>query len=135
MDPPVPTHLSTRTERRNGMRILFVSGEIDLSSAPRFGRALDDALGPGEVLVADLTGVEFIDSAGVRVLALAKRAAETQRVRLLIIPSMIVSHVLEISGLDRAFQVHDALCDALAVIDGQAGGSMRPPATEELDEA
>jgi anti-sigma B factor antagonist len=56
----------TRTERDDAVT-LTVKGEIDMSSAGEFRRALDDSNAPGR-LVLDLTGVEYLDSAGVKVL-------------------------------------------------------------------
>jgi anti-sigma B factor antagonist len=56
----------TRTQRDDAVT-LTVKGEIDMSSAGEFRRALDDSNAPGR-LVIDLTGVEYLDSAGVKVL-------------------------------------------------------------------
>ncbi|HEY6500691.1 MAG TPA: STAS domain-containing protein [Streptosporangiaceae bacterium] len=56
----------TRTERDDTVT-LTVKGEIDMSTAGEFRRALDDSKAPGR-LVLDLTGVEYLDSAGVKVL-------------------------------------------------------------------
>ncbi|HEY2518848.1 MAG TPA: STAS domain-containing protein [Streptosporangiaceae bacterium] len=47
--------------------MLAVRGEIDMASAGEFRRALDDTPDQGR-LVLDLTGVEYLDSAGVKVL-------------------------------------------------------------------
>jgi anti-anti-sigma factor len=118
----VPTHLTTQAESWNGVAIVFVAGEIDLSTAPRLGQALEAALTSGASSVADLTRVDFIDSAGTHALALADRAAAAHGGRLLIVASEAVSHVLEITGLDRAFQVYGELREALAA----AAGGGRP---------
>ena len=56
----------TRTVRDETVT-LTVKGEIDMASAGSFRQALDDSTGPGR-LVLDLTGVEYLDSAGVKVL-------------------------------------------------------------------
>jgi anti-sigma B factor antagonist len=52
---------------RDGTIMLAVKGEIDMASAGEFRRSLDDAPDRGR-LVLDLTGVEYLDSAGVKVL-------------------------------------------------------------------
>jgi anti-anti-sigma factor len=96
----MPTHLSTRAEARDGIAILRVAGEVDLATALPLAQAIERELSPGGALIADLTGVEFIDSAGTRALALADRAATALGCRLLIVPSEAVSHVFEMAALE-----------------------------------
>jgi anti-sigma B factor antagonist len=59
--------LAVTSTVQDGTVTLAVQGEIDMSNAPEFRRALDDAP-DGKRLVLDLTGVEYLDSAGVKVL-------------------------------------------------------------------
>lgn len=129
----MPTNLSTRAERLDGVEILRAAGEVDLSTAARLGRALEQAgaVVPGAPLIADLTEVEFIDSAGARVLALADRNAAARGAELLIVPSEFVSRVLEVSGLVSALQVYAELSTAMETAralatDRTVGGA--PPA-------
>ncbi|MEV6490895.1 STAS domain-containing protein [Actinoplanes sp. NPDC051633] len=57
-----------RYARRGTASIVTLSGEIDLANAPTIGREIVDVVpGDGAVLI-DLTGVSFLDSAGVRLL-------------------------------------------------------------------
>jgi anti-sigma B factor antagonist len=114
MDPPVPTILSIQAESRNGIPVVTVAGEIDLSTAPRLAEAMKRALVPGAPLIVNLAGVEFIDSAGTHALAVADHAATEGGGRLLIVTSEFVARVLEVSGLDRAFRLHGELREALA---------------------
>ena len=115
--------LSTRAEARRGVAVLLVAGEVDLATAPRLGQAIDEAMTPGAPLIVDLSGVEFIDSAGLRSLALAERTAAEFGGRLLIVPSPAASRVFEITGLTSAFE----LCQDLdAALD--AAGADRLPA-------
>ncbi len=51
----------------DGTVTLTLEGEIDMTSAPDFRQALDDVPAAGR-LVIDLSGVRFLDSAGVKVL-------------------------------------------------------------------
>jgi anti-sigma B factor antagonist len=110
----VPTNLSVETETRDGVTVLAVAGEVDLSTAPCLGQVVEQTLSPGAPLIVDLAGVEFIDSAGSRALALAERAATGCGARLLIIPSAAVSHVFQIAGLDAVFDLYDEPAEALA---------------------
>jgi anti-sigma B factor antagonist len=68
----------------NGDWEIRLRGELDLCGAPRLAAAIDDApirYSEGGVVV-DLGGLEFIDSAGLRVLLAANVASERDGVRL-----------------------------------------------------
>jgi anti-sigma B factor antagonist len=115
-------NLSTRTEFRDGVAVLFVSGEVDLAGSPRLGEALDSALAPEAPLIVDLSGVEFLDSAGLRALALAEKTAAELGGRLLIVPSTAASRVFEITALSSAFE----LCPDLETAVGAAASDHAP---------
>lgn len=109
----MPTNLSVVSEHRGGNEILLVSGEVDLSTAPQLGAAIARAVHPGVPVIADLTGVEFLDSAGARVLAEADHELDAHGGRLLIVPSGAVRRVLDLGELDRVLHVHATVDDAL----------------------
>jgi anti-sigma B factor antagonist len=76
-------------------------GEIDSSSASSLRAELDAVLDgtPGEV-VLDLTGVSFLDSAGLSTLAAAHRRATADGTRLRVLASgRAVMRPLQITGL------------------------------------
>ncbi|WP_329045469.1 STAS domain-containing protein [Amycolatopsis sp. NBC_01488] len=83
-----------------GDRILTVTGEIDMSNAAGFGAALDRELADGAALTVDLTGVTYLDSAGVA--ALFDRAT-THDVRLT--APRLLDRVLRVSGLAQVAKV------------------------------
>ena len=88
-----PLELSTRADA-DGIPVVTVSGEIDMSNAGRFRDALGLAAAAvdGGSFVVDLTGVEYLDSAGVHALF-----AHASRIRL--IASPLLEPVLTVSGL------------------------------------
>ena len=88
-----PLELSTRASA-DGIPVVTVAGEIDMSNAGRFRDALGLAAAAmdGGSFVVDLTGVEYLDSAGVHVLF-----AHAARIRL--IASPLLEPVLTVSGL------------------------------------
>lgn len=88
-----PLELSTRADA-DGIPVVTVAGEIDMSNAGRFRDALGLAAAAvdGGSFVVDLTGVEYLDSAGVHALF-----AHASRIRL--IASPLLEPVLTISGL------------------------------------
>jgi anti-anti-sigma factor len=88
-----PLELSTRASA-DGIPVVTVAGEIDMSNAGRFRDALGLAAAAvdGGSFVVDLTGVEYLDSAGVHVLF-----AHASRIRLIAGP--LLEPVLTVSGL------------------------------------
>jgi anti-sigma B factor antagonist len=88
-----PLELSTRADA-DGIPVVTVAGEIDMSNAGQFRDALGLAAAAvdGGSFVVDLTGVEYLDSAGVHALF-----AHASRIRL--IASPLLEPVLTISGL------------------------------------
>ena len=88
-----PLELSTRASA-DGIPVVTVAGEIDMSNAGRFRDALGLAAAAvdGGSFVVDLTGVEYLDSAGVHVLF-----AYASRIRLIAGP--LLEPVLTVSGL------------------------------------
>lgn len=110
----MPSKLSVEAETRDGVAVLTVTGEVDLATARRLEEAVERALVPGTPLIVDLAGVEFIDSAGSRALALAERAASARGARLLVIPSATVARVFRIGGLEALFDLYGEAAEALA---------------------
>ena len=91
--------LSTRRDA-DGTPVVTAVGEIDMSNADRFRDALGHAAGDSGRLVVDLTGVEYLDSAGVH--ALFEHAS---RIRLIAGP--LLEPVLTVSGLSGITSVSD----------------------------
>lgn len=84
----------------DGDRILAVTGEIDMSNAGEFGAALERELATGAALIVDLTGVTYLDSAGIA--TLFDQAADHD-VRLL--APRLLDRVLRVSGLPQVAKV------------------------------
>ncbi|WP_018684582.1 STAS domain-containing protein [Actinokineospora enzanensis] len=86
--------------------VVSVTGEVDLATAPQLEQALDAALAePGATGVrVDLSAVEFMDSAGLRVLVAAlRKAEESDRTLVLDAPHERVRRIIEITGLAEVF--------------------------------
>ncbi|MGW6544821.1 STAS domain-containing protein [Streptomyces massasporeus] len=78
-----------RAQRADGTSVLTVVGEIDQSNADDLAVALDDARAH---VVVDLTGVGYLDSAGLNVLF-----ARSTRLELIVPP--LLTPVVTVSGL------------------------------------
>ena len=96
-----PLELSTQAGA-DGIPVVTVAGEIDMSNADRLRDALGlaAATADGGSFVVDLTGGEYLDSAGVH--ALFEHAA---RIRLVAGP--LLEPVLTVSGLSDITSVSD----------------------------
>ena len=95
--------------------VLVGHGELDLTCAHRLGAAINDALAAKpKQLVIDLCNVELVDSAGLAVLVHARRRTLRRGIRLTLVCDVPRTlRVLEITGLDRAFDIHRTRDDAL----------------------
>jgi anti-sigma B factor antagonist len=103
--------LKVSTRSHAGHAILSVVGEIDLYTAPRlqteFTRLLET--GPDRVVI-DMSGVEFCDSTGMNVLLSAlKRMRERGGALEVASPRPAVRKILQVTGLDSVFTVHDTI--------------------------
>ena len=72
----------------NGSLIYALSGRLDTVTAPELERALRDELGDVSSLILDFAGLEYISSAGLRVLLGAQKVMTKQG-------RMTVTHVSE----------------------------------------
>lgn len=105
-----------------GIRVVSVRGELDLSTAPELERPLDDVLGEGrDSVLIDLAGCEFIDSTGIALLVRAWQRLESEgdgRGLAICSGNDQVLRVLEITGLEVTIPIHRTREGALAALGG-----------------
>jgi anti-sigma B factor antagonist len=104
-------------ERDSGPVVVPMPAEIDLANAARVGEQLCTAAGPGvTVIVADLTGTQFCDSAGIRTLLSTRDhlAAQHAQLRLAVARDGAVRRVLQAIGLQHVLPMHPTVEAALA---------------------
>jgi anti-sigma B factor antagonist len=103
-----------RCEDKDGIQIVSVSGEVDLYSAHRLRELLWHAKGqtngdPPRVVV-DLSGVEFIDTAGVEVLLEEWNASRQCHLRICLVAQQgRIRRLLEVTGLSELFDLYAEL--------------------------
>jgi anti-sigma B factor antagonist len=85
-----------------GQRALWVSGELDLASAPLLEAALEGEIEQGTDVTFDLVELGFIDAAGLGVLVGVRRTVGSRGRVLLRHPGRVVRRVLSLTGLDGA---------------------------------
>ena len=99
---------------QGGAVLVRLGGELDVYNAGVVRDALMDAAGgTPERLVIDLSHVRFVDSTLLGVLVEARTRVVNRRAFLLAAPGMEVRRALEVSGLDRHFEVHESVDSAL----------------------
>ena len=97
------------TVTENGIVLLEVEGEVDAHTARRLDKALNDLLAQGHSrLVLDASQMEYISSAGLRVLLFAQREARQLggEVRVFGLNAQ-VRRVFEIAVFDQLLRISD----------------------------
>jgi anti-anti-sigma factor len=117
--PPAP--FETSSADVDGVRVVAVRGELDLSTAPDLEGPLEQALAGGESSVLiDLTECEFIDSTGIAMIVRAWQQVDgdTEHRGHLVISNSNeqVQRVLEISGLNLSIPIHPSREAGLAAL-------------------
>ncbi len=83
---------------------IALSGEIDAHTAPAVATAI--AAAEHDPLIVDLSGVDFVDSSGLRVLLEAHQARQAAGSSLVLsAPSPAVRRVLDVAGVVEYFDV------------------------------
>lgn len=106
------------TDRAQATKPVVVAfpGELDISNAGDLAQQMRTAITPGvSAVIADLTGTEFCDSAGLRIIVLARDWAKADNVELrLAVPPGPTLVVMKIVGLDQVLPIYPSLDKALA---------------------
>ncbi|WP_411075733.1 STAS domain-containing protein [Streptomyces sp. cmx-4-7] len=98
----------------HGARIVTLRGEIDYDEQDVLREALLPEGEPVLPVVADMSGVTFIDSSGINVLLrTSQQTAQAQSRLSIAAPTDSVRRVLSLTGADTVIPCHPALEDAL----------------------
>jgi len=101
--------LSMSSEREGDVHSICLFGELDLATAEAVERELERAEATDTAaIIVDLSGLEFMDSSGVRLMLIAnaRSRADANRLTLLRGPAA-VQRVLELSGVERLLPFAD----------------------------
>jgi len=97
-----PLGVETRPDEPGGP-VIAVSGDLDISSVERLRGAVSDvAAEHPQELTFDVSGLRFMDSAGIAVLLGAAGKVPTVRLRN---PTTAVRRVIELTGLTEVLKV------------------------------
>lgn len=113
--------LTTSVVHREGVTVVSVGGEIDLSTGPAFEAAIGGALNEDpRVLVIELSAVRFMASAGLRILAATHEKLSKPGQLAVVAGNPAVSRAIQLSGLDQLFSLYPTLRDALIAVQTTA---------------
>jgi len=103
-------------EARQPFVVVAVRGEVDIATAPKLREKLVELASQGaQNVVIDLEGVEFLDSTGLGVLIGGmKRLRGLDGDLTLVCTQPRILKVFEITGLNRAFTIHETVDAAVA---------------------
>lgn len=101
-------------ESRSPYTVLVVKGEVDVYSAPRLREKLVELVSQGHrQIVADLEGVDFLDSTGLGVLVGGlKRLRSHDGDLTLVCTQARILKVFEITGLLSVFRISESIDQA-----------------------
>ena len=105
-----PAPFSVSVDEQRDHAVVAAAGELDLATAPQLEEELLPRLRDGGRVVLDLTGLEFMDSTGVRVIVAAHAAGQEHEGGFALVrtpPGCAIARVLEISGLDSVVEIVD----------------------------
>lgn len=110
--------------------VVAVTGRIDYMNAEEFKSALQPHLAncgaDGDRVVLDLSRLEYISSAGLRVLMIAAKDVRARKGKLAAVALQpVVREIFEISRFTLVFDVFDSVQDALRAISPAAAPASR----------
>jgi anti-sigma B factor antagonist len=96
---------TTSRSGSNGAKVLVVEGELDISSSPDFEQAVRQLESEANTVVIDLSGLDFLDSTGLRAILRSDSRLRSAGKRLQLVPgSGPVRRVFRLTGLDSRLE-------------------------------
>jgi anti-anti-sigma factor len=114
--------------------VLRVEGRLDQDTCVAFTtdlmKCVDGAALDGGSVVLDLSGLEYVSSAGLRCFMLASRRAKSQHGKIAVAALQpMVSEIFEISHFNLVFQVFPAVREALGAMSADAAAAFDTAST------
>lgn len=99
--PEVSSRLEITIERHSHVVVVRLAGEVDIATGPELDQRLQEiSSGEHTHVLIDLSGVEFMDSTGLRSIVRAQYAADSDGRRLSLRPGCPqVQRLFELTGL------------------------------------
>lgn len=109
--------ITTSVAHREGVAVVSIGGEIDLSTAPAFEAAIAEALEEDPTaLVLELSGVRFMASVGLRILAATQEKFGKTRQVAVVADNPAATRPIQLTGLDNVISLYPTLDEALSAL-------------------
>ena len=110
--------MELKSTREGANLIVDVEGRVDGTNAMDFQSALEGAIQQSDQgVIMDMGQLQYISSAGLRVILLVAKSLQKQNAKLLGCSlSESVREIFAISGFDKIVPVHDSRADALKAL-------------------
>jgi len=109
--------ITSSVAHRDGVAVVSIGGEIDLSTAPAFEAAIAGALDDDPpVLVIELSDVSFLASVGLRILAATHEKVSKSAEVAIVANNPATNRPMELTGLDKVISLYPTLDDALSAV-------------------
>lgn len=117
--------MQVSVEHRDNARVIAVGGRIDHLNAAAFHEALGPHLqhcrSDGEGIVLDLSRLDYISSAGLRIFMIAAKQARAQGGRIAVAQMQaLVQEIFEISHFHLVYEIFGTTGEAVAALGRQA---------------
>ena len=110
-------NLTLETSVDGGAAVIALHGELDLAGAITLEHELEQLEeSPEHTIVLDLRGVEFMDSSGLRVIAVAAQRAESRGHRLALVPG--TEQVMRVFDITRMRERLDFVAEPGEAVGG-----------------
>lgn len=90
--------LNINKNKEGSKLTVAVEGRLDTTTAPELEASLKEDIGGVEELVIDLANLEYISSAGLRVLLAAQKIMMKQGKMVVTNPNDVISEIFEVTG-------------------------------------
>ncbi|BHH84187.1 STAS domain-containing protein [Desulforhopalus sp. 52FAK] len=115
--------MKTTIKNENGATIFSLSGRLDSNTAPHFEDELKSFItAPARHLVFDFNDLEYISSAGLRIILNTAKAFKDQPFHFM--ACAMQDHVLEvfeISGFNTFITIHNSINQSLSALEKEHG--------------
>lgn len=118
------------TTRHANVMVIGVTGRIDHMNAEAFKSGIAGHVAAcragGDRVLFDLSGLDYISSAGLRVLMLASKSTRPVGGQIAVAaPQPVVREILDITRFNLVFPIYDSVAEGLRALSQAAGA---PPA-------
>ncbi|ORB84530.1 anti-anti-sigma factor [Mycobacterium kansasii] len=116
-----PDSITAEVTDHDGVAVLSIGGEIDLVTAPALEEAIGGVVADNpSALIIDLSGVEFLGSVGLKILASTYEKLGSAAQFGVVARGPATRRPIHLTGLDKTFALYPTLDEALTgVRDGK----------------